>query len=357
MPTSGAGQAARAKTVQPAYPRVSGQAITPPSRHLPAAIEPMLARTSPTPFDSRSHIFELLWDGIRAMAFVESGALRLQDRYGRDVTRRYPELGPVGRGLPSGTALDGVIVALDGEGAPDFARLRRRLCAADERECEKLAVEIPVMFQAFDILYAEGRPLFDCTLLRRKEMLAQMPRPRAALAVPDYIPVDGIAFFEAARQRGLEGIVGKKWESRYQPGRRTTAWQKVKVYQKREFVIGGFTYAGRSRGGGRAARPFYSLLVGLYGEGGDLRYAGEVTGDFGEEALGEVAPVLDGLASQRCPFQPAPAVSRLVFWCRPELAATIRFSEWGPGRRVRFPVFEGLRPDMPAGACRVEEGA
>lgn len=352
MRRSDAGQAAQTRTIQSAYPRAFRQAGVASARPLPDVIEPMLARTSPAPFDSQGHIFELLWDGIRAIAFAERGGLRLQDRYGRDITEGYPELQPLGRSLPSGTALDGVIVALDEEGAPDFARLRRRLRAPRKSFPDR---EGPVTFQAFDILYAEGRPLFGSTLLRRKESLVQMPRPMAGLTVPDYIPVDGIAFFEAARGLGLEGIIGKECESRYRPGQRAPAWQKMKVYQKREFVIGGFTYGERWRRGGKARRPFYSLLIGLYGEDGKLRYSGEVTGDFGEETLREVAPALDRLTSQECPFTPAPEISRLVFWCKPELAATVRFSEWTPGSRVRFPVFDGLRPDVPAEACRMEE--
>lgn len=322
----------------------------------------MLASSAPEPFDSGSHIFEVLWDGLRAILTVDGGGVRVQDRYGSDVTASYPELQSAARQVRGVATLDGVIVALDGEGMPDFGRLRTRLRATHDLEARKAAEASPVTFHAFDVLYAGGQAVMDWALRRRKELLAQLVRPRGALTVPSFIPGDGMAFFEAARQHGLEGIIAKEWNSRYTPGQRARSWLKVKVYQKREFVIGGFTYGGRWKRGGRGGRggpgsPFSSLLLGAFDEGGVLRYAGEVSGGFNDDDMRETSYLLDQLLTGHCPFQPEPELGRLVFWCRPQLCATVRYSEWRPGGRLLFPVFEGPRTDIPARACRLEPEA
>ncbi len=333
----------------PGPPRATAE-----SGRLPHTIEPMTACAGAEPFDSPAHIFEVLWDGVRAIAFVEGGRLRLQDGFGRDVTHRYPELGAIAAQVnDDGVAVDGNIVALDADGVPDISRLLRRASVDDAAEAARRAAEAPVTVQAFDILYRNGEPLMSFSLRRRKELLRLALRPKGAVALPDYVARDGIAFFEAARQHNLEGIIAKEWDSRYVAGQRSRAWLKIKVYQKDEFVVGGFTYGGQMLGlrPGRQRRPFASLLLGLYGDDARLRYAGEVTGGF-DEMPEEDAALLDGVADRECPFREEPALGRLVFWCRPELAATVRFAGWSPEGRLRFPLFESLRPDVPAESCR-----
>ncbi|MEX0799788.1 MAG: hypothetical protein WD379_01055 [Dehalococcoidia bacterium] len=316
---------------------------------LPRSIEPMLARIERRPFDSTSHLFELLWDGVRAIAFVEGGRARLQDRHLADVTGRFPELGSIGESVRDGTVLDGAIVALDGDGQPDFARLRERLAGAGGP-----AEASPVTFQAFDVLYWKGKAVMDYPLWRRKNLLLQAVQPDPGIAVPEHMEVEGIAFFEAARDHGLPGIVAKQRSSPYVPGSRSDAWLKLRVYQKEEFVIGGFTYGGRPRDKRRKPRePFATLLLGLHDESGGLTYVGEVGGGFSEASAAETVRVLDSLLGPDCPFRERPPSQRLVFWCRPRLAASVRFSEWTDDGKLRFPVFEGLRPDVPPDACRL----
>jgi DNA ligase D-like protein (predicted ligase) len=315
----------------------------------------MLPVSVAEPFDSPSHFYEVLWDGIRCLAFVERGATRLQDRYGRDVTWQYPELQSIGGQLHgSGLVLDGEIVALDERGRPEFGRLEQRLRATDESEAERLAARVPVTYQAFDILYREGLSLEKEPLRRRKAVLRQAVRMHGPLEAPDHVEREGVAFFEAVREHGLEGIIAKDRESPYLAGRRSPAWSVVRVFQRDEFVIGGYTYGGPlRRPPPRAAKPpFASLLLGLFDAEGALRYAGEVTGGFEGQAE-ELAAALEAVTAGRPPFADPPALPRLVFWCRPELAATIRFSQWAGGR-LRFPLFERLRPDVPAEACRFE---
>ena len=345
-------------TPEPSYATPSPRPRAQPSGRpaaLPRSIEPMLAALGGQPFDSPSHIFEVKWDGVRALAFIEGGAVRIQDRYLRDVTALYPELQVLGRQAEAGTVLDGEIVVLNGEGRPEPARLRERLAARDGEEAKRLAAEAPVTFQAFDILYSRGASTMDRPLWRRKLLLHRATRPAGVLAVPGFLEREGVAFFEAAREHGLEGVVAKVREGAYLRGRRTPAWLKLKVHQKDEFVVGGYTFGGGWGREGRPRRgPFESLLLGLYDEGGALRYVGEVVGGFPEADAASITEALDALATKECPFGEAPASRRLVFWCRPELVATVRFAEWTAEGLLRFPVFEALRPDVPPGSCRLD---
>ncbi|MEO8456765.1 MAG: non-homologous end-joining DNA ligase [Chloroflexota bacterium] len=325
--------------------------------NLPRVIEPMLPTPVSEPFDSPAHIYEVLWDGVRALTFVENGTVRLQDRWGRDVTQRFPELATIANRLrESGMVIDGEIVCLDGDGKPDFSRLRHRLAADDPKTIREQAERYPVTLQAFDLVYRERQPVTGWPLRRRKEMLRGLVRPDATIAVPDYVAKDGIAFFEAAREHHLEGIVAKEADSRYTPGERSRAWLTVRSQQKRDFIVGGFTYGGRwnPRGGSPSREAISSLLLGLLREDGRLQFAGEVSGGFQDE-LGELVKRLDDATTTACPFADAPTPERLVFWCRPEVVAAITYADIAADGRLRFPVYKALRPDVPAESCRVSE--
>jgi bifunctional non-homologous end joining protein LigD len=171
---------------------------------------------------------------------------------------------------------------------------------------------------------------------------------------------DGVAFFEAARQHELEGIVAKELDSRYLPGRRSRSWLAVKVHERDEFVIAGYTFGGRwqPRRPSRPVRePLHSLVLGAYDSEERLHFIGEVTGGFSRDDAADLAERLDVLAARECPFAEEPALGRLVFWCRPEVCATVRFGGWTAERTLRFPVFEAARPDVPAVSCRLPEEA
>lgn len=330
-----------------------------PSRtNLPQVIEPMLPTPAAEPFDSPAHIYEVLWDGVRTVAFAEHGTLRLQDRWGRNVTHRYPELSALyGRLRESGMVIDGEIVCLDTNGKPDFNRLRHRLAVDDESTARKLAEQYPVTLQAFDLLYRERQSVIGWPLRRRKEMLRGLVRADGtSIAVPDYVAKDGVAFFEAARDHQLEGIVAKEADSRYLPGERTRAWLTVRVQQKRDYIVGGFTYGGRwdIRRGAPSREALGSLLIGLLRDDGSLQYAGEVVGGFQDE-VDELVRCLNDATTQDSPFSEEPAMGRLVFWCRPEVVSTITYADVAPDGRLRFPVFKALRPDVPPDCCRVAE--
>ncbi len=317
----------------------------------------MLAADAVEPFDSSSHIFEVLWDGARTLLFAERGHVRAQDRYGRDVTSRYPELHAASNHLSSSAVvLDGVIVCPDDEGRPDFARLLRRLSARNDAEASLLAADVPVSFQAFDVLYRGGISVTGEALRRRKELLQQIVRDQSVIAVPDVVEREGIAFFEAARAHSLPGIVAKDGESRYSPGERSRSWLAMRVFERSKFVIGGCTY-GRAFRPGRPARargPFDSLLLGQYDSSGALRFAGEVEGPFASDVAEELTRSMDLLADSASPFADPPAPSRLIFWTRPEMVASVRFAGRSPAG-LRFAIFECLRPDIPPFAWMLPE--
>jgi bifunctional non-homologous end joining protein LigD len=319
----------------------------------------MLPAPAREPFDSPTHVFEVAWDGIRALAFVEQGHLRIQDSYGRDVTWRYPELQSIsGEVNGSGHVIDGEIVVLDKEGIPQFGRLLRRLSAASPVEVNTALAEAPVVFQAFDILYRDGRTVMNEPLRTRKRMLRQAVRAPGSLSVPDYVEHDGVAFFEAAREHGLAGTVAKETDSTYLPGRGSRSWQISRVYRQDEFVVGGFTFGGSPRGSRpRFREPFASLLLGAYDRWQRLRFAGELGGGFDSSTQSALSDSLEGLTTTESPFDDAPPMPRLVFWCEPALVASVAYSEWSPEGRLQFPKFQWIRPDVPPEACRLPEPA
>jgi bifunctional non-homologous end joining protein LigD len=317
----------------------------------------MLPASLSEPFDSPEHAYEVAWDGLRCLLYVERAGLLVRDRYGRDVTEKYPELRDVPRMLNGeGHVLDGEIVALDGGGRPDFTLLEPRLTAGT-LEAERMAAEAPIVFQLFDVLYRDGRPVMNEPLRTRKRMLKQMLRLPGPLVVPDHVVGDGIPFFEAAREHGLAGIVAKELGSRYVGGLHSRAWQIVRVYPKDQFVIGGYTYGGptRVRAGPYYSPPFHSLLVGQYDRWGQLHCAGEVTGAFSDETMKQLAGIFEEITTNRCPFHQPPAPERLVFWCRPTTSVTLAFSARTEEGVLRFPKFESLRLDVPPETCRLPE--
>ncbi len=314
----------------------------------------MLAVTGGEPFDSSAHLFELIWDGLRAIAFVDASGLRLQDGFGRDITDRYPELQGAIAQVGPGSVLDGEIVALDDAGRPDFSGLLSRL-SHDDGSARDQSERVTIAFEAYDILYRSGEPVMNYTLGRRKDVLRQAVRAGGPVLVTDFVPRDGIAFFEAARQHDLPGIVARERNSRYVPGKTSRAWVDLRVFQRREFVICGHTFGGPLRPARRTKRqqPSASVLLGLYDDRGLLRYTGELTAGFAGESWQRAATTLDSAGSSHCPFVDPPQFDRLIFWCRPVLVATVRFAQWTAAQRLRFPVFEGLRPDVPPESCRL----
>jgi len=313
----------------------------------------MIPKRIAEPFDSSEHMFEVAWDGVRALVHVERDQVRVFDAFGEDVTWRFPELRSIETEVNgTGLVLDGEIVVLDEDGVPQFDRLLPRLEACGVDDIARAARGSAVVFQGFDILYRGGRSVMNEPLRTRKRMLRQAVRRPGSLSVPDYVERDGIAFFEAAREHGLAGTVSKHVESKYVPGLQTADWNLMRVFHRDEFVIGGFTYGGTLRMSRRKHKePFASLLIGAHDRWQRLHFVGEIVGGFAPAVEIALASSLEDLVAAACPFDTPPPSPRLVFWCEPKLVASVAFSRWTDSGRLQFPRFEWLRPDVPARTC------
>ena len=287
--------------------------------------------------------YEVKWDGVRALAYVEGGRARLQSRTMKDITDRYPELALLGRDL-DGVVLDGEVVALDESGRPRFERLQQRINVTPGVPVARRAAEIPVSYVAFDLLHHGGRSLLDAPYAERRELLAGLPMPEEVARAPRHHVGQGAALLEASRARGLEGLEAKRLDSPYLPGRRSRLWLKVKNFRRQELVIGGWLPGSGGRAGGLGA-----LLVGHYGRGG-LRYAGRVGTGFTEAELARLRERLRALARESSPFAADPAlppdVRRSARFVEPRLVAEVAFSEWTSAGTLRAPSYKGLRDDV-----------
>ncbi|HLB23795.1 MAG TPA: non-homologous end-joining DNA ligase [Dehalococcoidia bacterium] len=329
---------------------------------MPASISPMLAVEAAEPFDSPDHIFELMWGGVRAMAHVSDGVVRLRASNGRDLTPYFPELRAIPDRLQGREAiLDGEIVAADGDGHPAFELLRPRLHAmatalhAERGQVAQLPVEFrlkklggTLTYVAFDILWLDGRALLDRPLWQRKNRLHQVITPSPEFSPVDFVDNEGVAFFEAVIERRLEGVVAKQKASQYTPGRRSKDWQEARAFQAGNFVIGGYAIGGTHRRG----EPFSQLLMGAHTQG-RFEYVGSVSGGLTDKEARDLVGLLQPLHAGASPFFDPPPLPRLIYWTRPEVVCRVRFSEWSPDGHLRFPIFSALRPDVAAEACVV----
>lgn len=306
----------------------------------PPDLRPMLARASTSLPAGDTWAFEIKWDGIRALARVEGGRIRLTSRSGNDITERYPELRPLGEQLGSTEAvLDGEIVAFDGDGRPSFERLQRRMHVAGASTIRRLAREVPVVYVIFDLLWLDGRPLLDAPYAERRRLLAGLHLDGPAWQTPPHEVGGGDQTLAVSRRFGLEGVVAKRLDSRYEPGRRSGAWRKIKLLARQELVVGGWL-----PGEGRRATTIGSLLVGYYDERGALRFAGRVGTGFTERTLRELRARLEPRRRATSPFGDRGLPKDAVF-VEPEVVAEVRFSGWTAAGRVRQPAYLGLRDD------------
>ncbi len=326
----------------------------------PAELRPMQAASAEAPFSSPDYLFEVKWDGLRCLVFRDNdGRVRLQDRGLNDLTADVPEVVAAAKRVPPGSVIDGELVATDNDGRPDYPRLRQRLAGG-----AALREQIPVAYLAFDALYLEEKPLMRQPVLRRRARLQRAVEPGGHIFVPDHIDEDGVELFEACLERGLEGVVAKHKQSPYVAGQRSPFWLKVKAVKSDDFVVVGWT-GGESEGarpplgrGDRQSRlpahpPAFDALVVGYHEDGRLLPCGTVGGGYDDAATKAVTDALTALASEASPLEPPPIMTRPVHWVRPELVVSVRYSEWSPDGTLRFPIFNGLRPEVhPAEAVR-----
>lgn len=313
---------------------------------LPRSLVPMKATNGVLP-EGPGWTYEVKWDGMRALCFVEAGSVRVQSYNERDVTVSWPELAGLAAALPAEAALlDGELVATDERGRPSFGLLQQRMHLTNPAEVARRATDVPVAYVAFDLLHLDGHSLLDLPLTDRRRLLDQVlePAPRWRTSP---LGDDGPALLEATRAQGLEGVVAKRLDSRYEPGKRTRTWLKVKVRLRQEMVVGAWVPGAGNRSGRIGA-----LLVGYHdGIGGPLRFAGRVGTGFGDAELDRLTARFAELTQDGCPFEPPPPATELrrgPRWLRPELVAELELAEWTADGRLRHPSYLGLRTDKAA---------
>ncbi len=298
---------------------------------MPHGIRPMLATLASAPFDRSGWLFEVKWDGYRAIAEIEGKHVRLYSRNHNSLAEKYGPVVEALRQIGQDAILDGEIVVLDERGVPRFNLLQKYQQTRKGR----------LVYYVFDLLYFNGHDLRKLPLLRRKELLKQVLPSSPSLRLSEYIEKDGSAFFAAAEAQGLEGIIAKRADSPYHEGSRSAQWLKIKISQRQEAVIGGFTEPRGSRKG------LGSLVLGVY-EGEKLVYCGHVGTGFDEPELLKLHKLLTPQVQKACPFAQRPATNSPAHWVRPELVCEVSFQEWTPDGSMRAPVYHGLRNDKPA---------
>src|SRR6266436_4904698 len=312
---------------------------------MPSRVEPMLATLADRPFSDANWLFEIKWDGVRALARIENGALTLRSRNSIDITKRYPELASLPDALAARQAiLDGEIVALDAQGHSNFERLQERMHV--RAPGENLVTHMPVVYFAFDLLYCDGYDLREAPLLERKQLLQRLLYTSERFRYADHQLEHGKELFALAEQNGLEGIVAKRADSPYVSDR-NPYWVKLKSTKTVDAVVGGWSEARTS------ALPFGSLLLGLY-EGKKLRFIGHVGSGFDAKKLKDLSSGLKELAAPASPFDAVPETNEKPSWVSPALVARVKFSGWTQEHSLRHPVFLALREDARPTDCQWE---
>lgn len=307
--------------------------------------------------------FEVKWDGVRAMATIEAGELRLFARRGAEITHRYPELAGLGSAIRGSKAIiDGEIVALDADGKPSFQLLQQRMGLSNPMTIQRRSQQTPVRFIGFDLLAEDGEELIHLPYEQRRERLLglRLDDPRWQVP-PDYVD-DGEALLEAVRREGLEGVVAKRLGSRYRPGERSSDWLKLRIRMRQDFLIGGWLPGL----GGRSER-LGSVMLGVWdrtpeeaqrsGEPQRLVYVGAAGSGLSERTIEDLTEWLGSLRRADSPFTLGIGPKRSdPVWCEPELVCSVEFSEWTREDTLRQPAFKGLRDDVdPSKVLREEE--
>jgi bifunctional non-homologous end joining protein LigD len=315
----------------------------------PKSVVPMLAKLAQLPTEDDRWAVEVKWDGVRAIAYCQPGRLELQSRNLNDVTAQYPEVRRLGRQLGSRDAvLDGELVAFDPGGRPSFERLQQRIHQTSESVVRRRMRSHPVTYVIFDLLYLEGHDLTSEPYSRRRELLEALELEGDSWQTPRYSVGHAPELLAASAEQKLEGIVLKRLDSRYVPGKRTGAWLKVKNLGRQEFVIGGWQSGeGRRRGG------LGSILLGYFDEEGELRYAGKVGTGFSDRELDELLERMRPIARKSNPFAGRRG-PRTAHFVEPRLVAEIEYRELTAEGLVRHGSFKGLREDKQATEIGIE---
>lgn len=318
-------------------------------RPMPTAIQPMLASIAEKPFDDPNWLFEIKWDGYRVVSFIENGKVRMVSRNQNDLGPRYPELSELPKLINAQSAiLDGEVVALDEQGRPSFSLMQQRTGIRAHGRQAAARPELPIIYYVFDLIYLDGYDLRRVGLDDRKRMLQKILPAGGLVRYSDHQAREGVALFQAAKQKGLEGIVAKKCNSGYEE-RRSRDWLKIKITQTADCVVGGYTDPEGAR------QYFGSLVLGLYNNKKQLIHVGHAGTGFNQAMLKQIFEALKEIESKKSPFT-GPVDAKNVHWVKPERVAEVKFSEWTHetsegGLKLRAPVFLGLREDKSPEEC------
>ena len=310
-------------------------------------VKHMLAVSEEKPFSRKGWVFEIKYDGVRVVAERRGSQLRMLGRSGEDITGRYPEVADGLRALlVENFVLDGEIIAHDESGRPSFGRLQKRMALSRPADVAAAMARVPVRAVFFDCLELEGHDLRSLGLLDRKELLARVLPPAGVVQAGGHVEEQGEAFYDAASEMGLEGVIAKRAESRY-TGRRSSDWIKIKCQRRQEFVIGGYS----APRGGRAR--FGALHIGVY-DGDRLVYVSRVGSGFDDATLERMWHELQPLRRETSPFEGGPRGQGEV-WVEPKLVCEVRFTEWTTDGGLRHPIFLGMRDDKNPAEVRRED--
>ena len=312
---------------------------------MPEAVTPMMAHLVDKPPEGDEWLYEVKWDGVRVLCFLEAGRLRMVTRTGNRCEQQYPELSVLPHHVASSVAiLDGEVAVLDDKGRSSFGLIQPRIHVVDPNSIAHLARSKPATLFLFDVLYLDGYDLRGAPLGERKRALEALVAPSDHIRISEHFQTNGAAMLEAARANGLEGILAKRVDSKYE-GRRSHDWLKIKALNQQEFVIAGFTHGDRDY--------FSSLVLGLY-ENGKLVHVGQVGTGFDAKSLLDIHEKLAPLVVKKSPFAGRVKLDREVTWVKPELVAMVRYLEFTGDGILRAPAFLGLRNDKAAKDCTRE---
>jgi len=324
----------------------------------PTTVKPMLGTLVDKPFDNRDWVFEVKWDGVRAILFLDKREhnIELKSRNNKSITHRYPELvSPLESAIncKESVILDGEIVVLNKKGFPDFQEHQRRMNVDYHKEIEMLSREIPATYYFFDILCIDGKNLQRFPFVDRRKILSDIIRPNDRIRISDYVEENGIEVFEKIKTMNLEGIMAKKRSSIYVQGTRSTDWLKIKNIQTQDCIVIGYT-----KGEGNRQGYFGSLLLAMYddelGAGGELRFVGHTGSGFDFSLLESTYKRLEKMKVNACPIKYVPYTNREPVWVRPELVVEVKFHGWTKDRIMRAPIFLRVREDKSPIECRIE---
>jgi bifunctional non-homologous end joining protein LigD len=320
---------------------------------MPARIKPMLASLGTLPASNAGWAYEIKWDGVRAIAFVEGGRVRMLSRNEKDLRPSFPEFQEIGEALGSERCvLDGEIIVIGEKGVPEFGRLQHRLHLSGAAAIRKAAADSPASYVVFDLMFVNGHSIAHLAYDDRRAKLESLHLAGNSFTTAEsFTDADGAELLQATRDVGLEGIVAKRRDAPYAEGKRSDAWIKIKNQRTQEVVIGGWTEGSGSRSGSIGA-----LLLGIP-DGKGLHFVGKVGTGFSAQDRRELMELLARIGTEKNPFSPPSGVSEPAphHYVRPEHVGEVQFSEWTTARRLRHPTWRGLRLDKTPAEVVVEE--